>query len=402
MVTTRSRRGFTLVELLVVIAIIGILIGLLLPAINAAREAGRRASCLNKVKQIGLGFQNYASTFNNSFPGSAQLIKGSSGGTSQVGGYSFLVKLLSFMEYDAMYKQLPQSLNGSTPGSVLAALTGTTNVNQKNALQSLYDTSMKEFVCPSNGNSLYINPQNSPPTGAFTNYKAMGASCKNSLAMAALGSTGTPPYGPKTSTSLHPDGAVFPGNGSRAADIQDGQSHTIFVIETIDDKFSRWMLGAECTLTGLPGSGSNSQSTPCSVPPTSETTPTPPYNFYTPTNFDNTWGENSGVSLNGLRTFMMYDCSPQGADSQAYANDGDPMNASPPWTTTETTSATIPPATTADPATQGPHYGPSSAHPAVVVMGMGDGSVQALSKRTDAANFFFLITKNNSDPFYIP
>ena len=54
MVTTRSRRGFTLVELLVVIAIIGILIGLLLPAINAAREAGRRASCMNKVKQLGL------------------------------------------------------------------------------------------------------------------------------------------------------------------------------------------------------------------------------------------------------------------------------------------------------------------------------------------------------------
>ena len=62
MVTTRSRRGFTLVELLVVIAIIGILIGLLLPAIQAAREAGRRAACLNKVKQIGLGFHNYLST----------------------------------------------------------------------------------------------------------------------------------------------------------------------------------------------------------------------------------------------------------------------------------------------------------------------------------------------------
>src|SRR5271157_3920795 len=99
MVTTRSRRGFTLVELLVVIAIIGILIGLLLPAINAAREAGRRASCLNKVRQIGLAFANYASTFNNKFPGSAQTW--GSGASMKIGGYSFLVKLLSFMEYDS-------------------------------------------------------------------------------------------------------------------------------------------------------------------------------------------------------------------------------------------------------------------------------------------------------------
>ena len=48
-----------------------------------------------------------------------------------------------------------------------------------------------------------------------------------------------------------------------------------------------------------------------------------------------------------------------------------------------------------------PAYGPSSGHPAVVVVGMGDGSTQALSKRIDAANLFFLITKNNSDPFYL-
>jgi prepilin-type N-terminal cleavage/methylation domain-containing protein/prepilin-type processing-associated H-X9-DG protein len=90
---SRPLHGFTLVELLVVIAIIGVLVALLLPAVQAAREAARRASCVNNMKQIGLAFANHEST-KGELPSGAM-------GFSRNGvwlGHTALFQILPFLE----------------------------------------------------------------------------------------------------------------------------------------------------------------------------------------------------------------------------------------------------------------------------------------------------------------
>jgi prepilin-type N-terminal cleavage/methylation domain-containing protein len=101
-------RAFTLVELLVVIAIIGVLVALLLPAVQAAREASRRSQCLNNLRQIGLGCQNFQSA-QGFFPtaGGAveqyfnpdELVKAAYG----YEGASFMYQILPYIEQQALY-----------------------------------------------------------------------------------------------------------------------------------------------------------------------------------------------------------------------------------------------------------------------------------------------------------
>ena len=90
----KRESGFTLVELLVVIAIIGILIGLLLPAINAARESGRRTACSNNLRQTGLAIIAYAEAY-QAYP--PPYVDSPATGT--------LIWILPFCESNAVYKQ---------------------------------------------------------------------------------------------------------------------------------------------------------------------------------------------------------------------------------------------------------------------------------------------------------
>ncbi len=121
----RGRRGFTLVELLVVIAIIGILVGLLLPAVQQAREAARRMSCQNNLKQIGLACHNFESAYKKLPTGQ---IYDPMLGTALVPGSSFndnfnnhtfcgtLVFLLPFMEQQTVYQPFASALKMDATG----------------------------------------------------------------------------------------------------------------------------------------------------------------------------------------------------------------------------------------------------------------------------------------------
>ena len=108
----RARLGFTLIELLVVIAIIAVLIGLLLPAVQGAREAARRAQCSNNLKQIGLAMHNYHAALDVFPPGYvSRTADGTPDGLEIGPGWAWGTMILPQLEQQPLY----QAVNFSLP-----------------------------------------------------------------------------------------------------------------------------------------------------------------------------------------------------------------------------------------------------------------------------------------------
>lgn len=189
-ITARRSSGFTLVELLVVIAIIGILIALVLPAVQMAREAARRISCQNNLKQVGLALHNYHDTHRTFLPSSAR-------------GHSWVPFLLPHVEQENLHQQYHWDVSWDHPSN-----------------QPVVNTRLAVMRCASAPNgSKRIDRLPSGLTSVAGDY-APPSGVSPVLVRVGL----VPPTSNRS-------GIITPSGSNRMADVCDGTSYTLLITE---------------------------------------------------------------------------------------------------------------------------------------------------------------------------
>jgi prepilin-type N-terminal cleavage/methylation domain-containing protein/prepilin-type processing-associated H-X9-DG protein len=202
----KANKGFTLIELLVVIAIMGILSALLLPAVQAAREAARRAYCLNNLKQVGLALQNYHDDM-GAFPmGYAARSPFVDGATDTAPGWGWGTMILPQLEQAPLFNSINFSLN------IEASQNAT-------ALQTV----IPQYLCPS-------DPTPTAPVPVFDTSGIPLVKTTVASYAACVGGDES-----DTATGINNDGIgrgiMYRNSSTRLADITDGTSQTIVVGE---------------------------------------------------------------------------------------------------------------------------------------------------------------------------
>jgi prepilin-type N-terminal cleavage/methylation domain-containing protein/prepilin-type processing-associated H-X9-DG protein len=208
----RTRSAFTLVEMLVVIAIIGMLAALLLPAVQMAREAGRRSSCLNNLRQLGTGLQAFHSA-NDRLPYRAYQFVNPDGTSVS---WSVHAQLLPYLEQESGQDLITWGLPHTDPANAEAL--------------NLY---IPTFLCPSDSDEM------PPILGGRNNYFVNGGAQINNGAPGSSGDpsfTLPPPDGPFMPNPHVPNGQPIPPGNNRAVnfkDIKDGLTNTVMMAEKI-------------------------------------------------------------------------------------------------------------------------------------------------------------------------
>ena len=202
----RDHSGFTLIELLVVIAIIGVLVGLLLPAVQQAREAARRTSCNNNLKQIGLALHSY-NDVNKELPTLCLDLPATATGT--VHAWSWAAGLLPFLEENALYDSAGVA-TGTDPNSKATEIA----------------TAISGFMCPSD-----VTPtiQTAAPWSWWNSRSGNNKAAKsNYVAAHDHRAARNVKYG---FTTTQPSGAFHFERATKFAYVTDGTSSSIAVGE---------------------------------------------------------------------------------------------------------------------------------------------------------------------------